>query len=229
MLLQKLLAIAEVGGPAVLYLLILLSVVSVGIVIERTIYFRRRRIDAPKLGRKLVELLRAGDVEGARNLLAATPGVEAEVVHDALGWYHDGYEPVAEVLGGGCKERRKGYESGLLFLGTLGNNAPFVGLFGTVLGIVVAFRELASAAGSTGGMNNVMGGIAEALVSTAVGILVAIPAVVAFNVFQKKCVQLEENVETIGALVMAQMKSHKDGFHTRKRNENGTRTPHVEA
>jgi len=228
MLLQKLLAIAEVGGPAVLYLLLLLSVVSVGIVIERWYYFRKRRIDAPRLGRRLVEMLRTGDVDGARALLEATPGVEAEVVNDALGWYQDGYEPVAEVLGGGTKERRKRYESGLLFLGTLGNNAPFVGLFGTVLGIVVAFRELANAAGSTGGMNNVMGGIAEALVSTAVGILVAIPAVVAFNVFQKKCVQLEENVETMGALVLAQMKSHRDGFHVRKRVDNGAR-PHVEA
>lgn len=229
MLLQKLLAIAEVGGPAVLYLLILLSVVSVGIVIERTIYFRRRRIDAPKLGRKLVELLRAGDVEGARNLLAATPGVEAEVVHDALGWYHDGYEPVAEVLGGGCKERRKGYESGLLFLGTLGNNAPFVGLFGTVLGIVVAFRELASAAGSTGGMNNVMGGIAEALVSTAVGILVALPAVIAYNLFQKKTQDLEENVQSMGSLVLAQLKSVKDGFAARSRGRAQRPLAHSEA
>jgi biopolymer transport protein ExbB/biopolymer transport protein TolQ len=227
MLLQKLLSIAEVGGPAVLYLLLALSVVSVGIVIERWVYFRRRRIDAARMGRRLVEYLRGGDIESARRMLQSTRGVEAEVLDEALAWYHDGYEAVAEVLAGGVKERRKGYESGLLFLGTLGNNAPFVGLFGTVLGIVTAFRELASASGNAGGMNNVMSGIAEALVATAVGILVAIPAVVAFNVFQKKCAGLEENVETIGALILAQMKSHKDGFHVKKRAEHGR--PHVEA
>ena len=130
-------------------------------------------------------------------------------MRDALGWYDDGPDAVAEVLAGGTKERRKGYESGLLFLGTLGNNAPFVGLFGTVLGIVTAFRELASAAGSTNGMNNVMGGIAEALVATAVGILVALPAVIAYNAFQKKCQDLEENTQSIGNLVLAQMKSHE--------------------
>ena len=148
-------------------------------------------------------------------MLKGTRGVEAEVLDEALGWYADGYDAVAEVLTAGTKERRKGYESGLLFPGTLGNNAPFVGLFGTVLGIVTAFKELAGAAGNTNGMNNVMSGIAEALVATAVGILVAIPAVIAYNAFTKKCQDLEENVMSMGNLVLAQMKSHKDGFYTR--------------
>lgn len=215
MLVQKLLSIAQVSGQAVLYILLALSVLSIGVIIERWWYFRARRIDAPKLGRRIVELLRAGDLEGAHLLLQSTRGVEAEVLDEALAWYGDGYDAVAEVLAGGTKERRKGYESGLLFLGTLGNNAPFVGLFGTVLGIVTAFRELAGAAGSSAGMNNVMSGIAEALVATAVGILVALPAVIFYNVFQKKTLDLEDNVQSIGALILAQMKSHKDGFHVR--------------
>jgi biopolymer transport protein ExbB/biopolymer transport protein TolQ len=215
MLVQKLLSIAQVSGQAVLYILLALSVISIGIILERWIYFLRRRIDAPAVGRKVVDYLRQGDVEGARAYLGTLPGVEAAVIRDALGWYADGYDAVAEVINGGVKERRKGYESGLLFLGTLGNNAPFVGLFGTVLGIVTAFRELANAAGSSAGMNNVMGGIAEALVATAVGILVALPAVIAYNSFTKKCQDLEENTQSIGSLVLAQMKSHKDGFHVR--------------
>src|SRR5262245_61649434 len=224
MLVQKLLAIAQVGGQSVLYVLLALSVLSVGLVLERWWYFRKRRIDARVLGRKIVEFLRKGDIDQAQALLKRTPGVEAEVLHEALDWYADGYEAVEQVLMGGTKERRKGYEAGLLFLGTLGNNAPFVGLFGTVLGIVTAFRELAGAAGNTAGMNNVMSGIAEALVATAVGILVALPAVIAYNVFQKKTQDLEENVQSIGSLILAQMKSHHDGFHTRfpvvkKRNE----------
>jgi biopolymer transport protein ExbB/biopolymer transport protein TolQ len=215
MLVQKLLSIAQVGGQAVLYVLLALSVLSVGIVIERWWYFRKRRIDAPKVGRRLVEYLKKNDLDGARDYLKMLPGVEAEVLYEGLGWYRDGYEAVEQVISSGVKERRAGYESGLLFLGTLGNNAPFVGLFGTVLGIVTAFRELAGAAGSSAGMNNVMGGIAEALVATAVGILVALPAVISYNVFQKKTQDLEENVQSIGSLVLAQMKSHQDGFHTR--------------
>ncbi len=215
MLVQKLLSIAQVGGQAVLYVLLALSVLSIGLVIERWWYFRKRRIDAAALGRKLVVLLRKDDLKAAQELLAATPGVEAEVLREALDWYADGYEAVEQVIAGGVKERRKGYESGLLFLGTLGNNAPFIGLFGTVLGIVTAFRELAGAAGNTNGMNNVMGGIAEALVATAVGILVALPAVIAYNIFQKKTQDLEENVQSIGNLILAQMKSHRDGFHVK--------------
>ena len=142
MLVQKLLSIAQVSGQAVLYILLALSVVSIGIILERFVYFARRKIDAAAVGRKVVDYLRDDDVEGARTYLKTLPGVEADVVRDALGWYDDGPDAVAEVLAGGTKERRKGYESGLLFLGTLGNNAPFVGLFGTVLGIVTAFREL---------------------------------------------------------------------------------------
>jgi len=120
-------------------------------------------------------------------------------------------------------------ERGLAVLGTLGNNAPFIGLFGTVLGIVTAFRELAGAAGNSAGMNNVMGGIAEALVATAVGILVALPAVIAYNVFQKKTQDLEENVQSIGGLILAQMKSHRDGFHTKFPSARAAHAKRVEA
>ncbi len=204
MLAQKLLSVAQVGASVVLYLLLALSVLSIGVIIERAIWFWKRRIDAPALGRHLSRLLAAGDRAGASKLLASMPGVEAEVLAEALGWYARGPEAVAEILSTAVKERRKRFEGGLLFLGTLGNNAPFIGLFGTVLGVVTAFRELG--ANATGAMGNVMGGIAEALVATAVGILVALPAVIAYNVFQKKSADLEENVAALGGLVLAEMK-----------------------
>ena len=119
MLVQKLLSIAQVGGQAVLYVLLALSVLSIGIVIERWWYFKKRRIDAAALGRQIVALLREGDVGGAQQLLRVTPGIEAEVLREALDWYPDGYEAVEQVIAGGIKERRRGYESGHLFLGTL--------------------------------------------------------------------------------------------------------------
>jgi biopolymer transport protein ExbB/TolQ len=208
-LIQKLLAIAEVTGQAVLYLLLALSVLSIGIIFERWIWFRRRRVDAKALGRAIVEKLRAGDVKGAISLCSRERAVEAEVLGEALGWWDDGYASVEQVLAGGVQERRKSFESGLLFLGTLGNNAPFIGLFGTVLGIVTAFRELGANA-SGGAMGNVMSAIAEALVATAIGILVALPAVIAYNVFQKKTQDVEDNVQSIGTLLLAQMKSAKE-------------------
>src|SRR3954464_12253293 len=90
---------------------------------------------------------------------------------------------VAEAISSIIEKRRLQYEQGLFILGTLGNNAPFVGLFGTVLGIIRAFADLSMS--NKAGAQTVMAGISEALVATAVGLFVAIPAVLAFNVFQR--------------------------------------------
>jgi biopolymer transport protein ExbB/biopolymer transport protein TolQ len=209
-MMEKLLDIAGVGGTVVLVLLIALSVISVGIIVERWIYFRRRRLDAARLAADVLADLSSGDRAAAIRRLEAMRAVEAAVLRDALDWWDAGPEAFTEILHKGLTLRRKDFEPGLVFLGTLGNNAPFVGLFGTVLGIIVAFRELSSAAanvaGGTGNMNNVMSGIAEALVSTAIGILVAVPAVVFFNVFQKRTVVIEDNVAALGNVVCAEMK-----------------------
>src|SRR5436190_2098206 len=76
----------------------------------------------------------------------------------------------------------------------LGNNAPFVGLLGTVIGVINAFHALGDSNAAKGGMGNVMAAIAEALVATGVGLVVALPAVVAYNVAQKKASNIEANV-----------------------------------
>ncbi len=207
---DKLLDIAGVGGSVVLVLLLALSVISIGIIIERTVYFAKRKVDANRLASDVLARLAADDRDGLIAMLKRMPALEAAALADAMAWYDGGPEAFDEILKKGLVLRRKEFESGLVFLGTLGNNAPFVGLFGTVLGIIVAFRELssaaASAAGGSGGMNNVMSGIAEALVSTAVGILVAVPAVIFFNMFQKKTVVIEDNVGALGNAVLAHMK-----------------------
>ncbi len=108
------------------------------------------------------------------------------------------------------RQHRPQVEVGLLFLGTLGNNAPFIGLFGTVLGIMTSFRQLGSSQGASG-MDNVMGSIGEALTATAIGILVALPAVIGYNVFQKKGADIEENAAALGNIVLASMKSAAAG------------------
>jgi biopolymer transport protein ExbB/biopolymer transport protein TolQ len=202
----QLMNVAEQIATTVLYLLIALSVLSMAIAIERLIYFSQRKVDATALGRELAKRLASGDLEGARAQLKDSKAVEAFVMTEALGWVDRGVDSVREVIEGSLREKKKEYERGLLYLGTLGNNAPFVGLFGTVLGIVSAFKELGNA-GASGQMGNVMSGIAEALIATAIGILVAIPAVVAFNYFQKRAGDVEENVATLTNYLFAQMKS----------------------
>ena len=93
-------------------------------------------------------------------------------------------ESLAEIAQDSVLRARLAWERGLAILATIGSNAPFIGLFGTVLGIIKAFHDLSQQVG--GGAQAVTAGISESLVATAVGILVAIPAVVAFNLFQRK-------------------------------------------
>jgi biopolymer transport protein ExbB/TolQ len=213
MLIKELLNIAELVGTAVLYVLMALSVISLGITIERLVYYARRRVDAAALGKALAARLREKDLIGMRTLLEGSRSVEAAVLREALPWLERGTDSLQEVVEGALREKKKEYEWGQLFLGTLGNNAPFVGLFGTVLGIVNSFKELASATGGGGQMGNVMGGISEALVATAVGILVAIPAVVAFNWFSKRSADIEDNVATLTNYLFAELKSTHAAVH----------------
>jgi biopolymer transport protein ExbB/TolQ len=231
MLIEKLLAVAQVGGSAVLYILIALSIWSISIILERWWFYRSRRVNAPQLAEQLLKKLHENDRKGAMAALQASKSIEAEVLAGGLEWYDRGPDAVREILVKGVRDRRKATERGLLFLGTLGNNAPFIGLFGTVLGIVTAFKELGAAAsggGGAGNMNSVMGGIAEALIATAVGILAAIPAVVAYNTFTKKAGDIEENVGALGNALIAYMKGDEHLDHplaeTRSSGANPTAT-----
>ena len=92
---------------------------------------------------------------------------------------------------------RKDYERYLVILGTLGNNAPFIGLFGTVIGVIQAFQDLST--DSQGGAEVVMSGISEALVATAAGLAAAIPAVIAFNFFMNKIRIVETEFQSFSA------------------------------
>jgi biopolymer transport protein ExbB/TolQ len=205
-LMQKLVFVAQIASQAVLYVLLALSVISIGVIFERWWFFFRRRDDIDELSDRLKRALKRGDLNAARKALHDSPSIQAAIAAEAMEWYVDGPDAVEQILVKAVRQRRKTFEAGLLFLGTLGNNAPFIGLFGTVLGIVTAFRELG--ANSMGAMGNVMGGIAEALIATAVGILVALPAVISYNIFQKKSADVEDQAAGLGNVIIAAMKSH---------------------
>src|SRR6185295_18988956 len=177
-----------------------------GVILERWWFFRRRRDDISALSDAVRKGLARGDWSAVKKALGGSKSLEAEIVAEAVDWHAEGPEAVEQIMAKAMRLRRKKFESGLLFLGTLGNNAPFIGLFGTVLGIVTAFRELG---GNQMGaaMGNVMSGIAEALLATAVGLLVAIPAVVFYNVFQKKGADIEEQAAALGNVVIASMRA----------------------
>jgi biopolymer transport protein ExbB len=181
---QKLLAFTLLGTQWVLWLLIALSVLSIAIMIERFLYLVSRRVDLDRLMRDVREGLRAGDAEGIAKRYAGSEAIEAVVAVTGLREASRGAAATAEAMAAARSRQRQLMERHLAVLGTLGNNAPFIGLFGTVLGIIRAFHDLKENAQS--GADAVMGGISEALVATAVGLLVAIPAVMAFNYFNRR-------------------------------------------
>jgi biopolymer transport protein ExbB len=198
---ERLLAFTLLGSEWVLWLLIILSVISVAVMVERAITLRSRAPDPETLASRLSGLLASGDFAGARAALGPPTSPEVRVALAGLAELPRGRMPAVEAMAAAKSRERLAMERYLGILGTLGNNAPFIGLFGTVLGIIKAFADLSKNQG--GGAAVVMAGISEALVATAVGLLVAIPAVVAFNIFQGKVRRIIGRVDAMAHLVLS--------------------------
>lgn len=183
MLTQRILAFSLIGGEWVLWLLVGLSLVSFAVLFDRVIFYLRTRESLPSIEPKLIEALGNDDIAAARSTLSGD-GLVRNVLRAGVDVIAQGKESsaVEQAMLGALAREKSRYESRLNILGTIGNNAPFVGLFGTVLGIILAFNQLGKLDASQASSNQlVMGAISEALVATGVGIAVAIPAVAAFN------------------------------------------------
>jgi len=176
---EKLLGITLGSADWILWLLAALSVLSIAVILERTVFFMTHRLgNAPEV----LRLLSKGDFEGALKAVANAQGLEAEVVRQGIASAPRGPHAADEIMASTMAKERARYEKFLSFLGTLGSNSPFVGLFGTVLGIIKAFHDLGRIAVKGAAIQQtVMSGVSEALVATAAGLAVAIPAVVAYN------------------------------------------------
>ena len=204
---EALRAFTLVGGDWVLWVLIFASILSVTVMIERLLYFYRNRTPVDRFLEAFTERLGRDDISGAAALADITKGAEARIAKVALSHFADGEQVVEQMMASRKVSERLRLERYLMILGTMGNNAPFFGLFGTVLGIIKAFHDLAAAGGGAGSSTAVMSGISEALVATAMGLLVAIPAVIAYNFFVKKVKEFAANAETIERIILAHLKS----------------------
>jgi biopolymer transport protein ExbB len=197
---EHILAFTLLGSEWVLWLLVLLSILSVAIMVERGIAMSGRLLDFDVASSKLQEEVAAGDLKAARELLGEPKSPEVRVALVGLEQLPRGTTPAVEAMASARARERLALENHLGILGTLGNNAPFIGLFGTVLGIIKAFADLAK--NQSGGAAVVMAGIADALVATAVGLLVALPAVVAHNIFQGRIRRTMGRVDAIAHIIL---------------------------
>ena len=213
MIVERLLKVALLGSSWVLYLLLALSVFSFSTMFERYLYFRRHSVDFEALRRQLRKHLQDEDLASAEKLLVASKAIEARVALEALRWAAGGPGAMTDAVDSELSRVKSELERGSNLLGTLGNNAPFVGLLGTVLGVIISFHALGDAGQNTQAMGGVMAGIAEALVATGVGLFVALPAVVAYNVIQKRIGEVESGALSLTKLLTAYVRAANHGSH----------------
>jgi biopolymer transport protein ExbB len=213
------------GAAWVLWLLFALSFASVAVALERAWVFRNAHADLDSLVRELRKLLRKSDLARARQLLTEGRSVEQRVVTAGFAELDNGPRAAEEAMAAAIGLERSRLEKRLLFLGTVGNNAPFIGLLGTVIGVVGAFDALgapqamsnAMVASSALAPERVMGTIAEALVATAVGLIVAIPAVAVFNYFQGRVTAALADAQTLGHVLLAHLERKTEEDTGRRR------------
>jgi biopolymer transport protein ExbB len=195
------------GATWVLWLLLGLSVLALAIVLERAAFFCRTRERRDALRRELARGISGHRLDDVTRYLAGASSLEAHIVR--AGVDASCPEEAQELMASEAQLQRLRAERNLAFLGTLGNNAPFVGLFGTVIGIIGAFAELDASGGRL--TTALMAEIGEALTATAVGILVALPAVAAYNAFQR-AIQVRLGAgDALGRLLVAHLHVEERG------------------
>jgi biopolymer transport protein ExbB/TolQ len=187
-------------GGATIVVILLASVVSLVVAIERMIALWGAGGKTRELGQLIARHLLRGEVAAARSAADRSTALSSDL-------FRAGFERATKTTGDALhaavdRERVQlamKMKRGLWVLATIGATAPFVGLFGTVWGIMRSFKDLGLdvESGGTGGSGAVMAGISEALIATAVGIVVAVEAVVLYNVFQARLSRLNVELKLI--------------------------------
>ncbi len=207
--LEFLRTLALTGGEWVLWALILMFVVTLVIIGERYWVLRAERDSLNLLTSYAVKLIEGDDFAEAATRARKINCVSSRILMAALQHAQTGVASMQERVSMARTKGRHTLNKNILFLGTLGSNAPFIGLFGTVLGVIKAFHDLA---GATEGADAAMSGLSEALIATAVGLVVAIPALMAFNFLQKRADDILIDTDNLIHLVTARVTAdRRDG------------------
>lgn len=205
MLTERLFSLAQGGAEIILWLLLFLSVISIGLILERWLTLRSINNRSNRAKIRMREALQSNNLDDLEEIGKDRESLEGRALGYGLRHIKEsGINGLPEIFNSFALLERPQLERSLNFLATIGSNAPFIGLLGTVLGIMKAFRDLSQNAAT--GNEAVMLGIAEALVATAVGLLVAIPAVIAYNFFSRQVRSSLQSLETVRELCVAYAK-----------------------
>ena len=202
---EKIFAVAHVADQAVLVLLLILSILSIGMIFERFFALRRVSAESQKVRTRIRAALQSNSVEDFEDIARDPSSLEGRAASYALRHMKDsGSKGVEEIFNTYALTEKPDLDKFLGFLATVGSNAPYIGLFGTVLGIMKAFQDLA--ASPEAGQQTVMAGISSALIATAIGLFVAIPAVIFYNYYSKQVRGIMQSLESVKELCLAYSK-----------------------
>jgi biopolymer transport protein TolQ len=202
---EKIFSIAHYAEFVILIFLIILSVVSIGLILERYFSLKKLTNESARVRNRLKLALQSNSPEDVEDLAKDPTSIEGRAAGYALKHMRDsGNKGVEEIFNTFALLERPEIEKYLSFLATIASNAPYVGLLGTVLGIMKAFNDLALA--PEAGQQTVMAGISSALIATAAGLFVAIPAVIFYNYFNKQVRGIFQSLESVKELTLAYAK-----------------------
>ncbi|OFZ10857.1 MAG: tolQ protein [Bdellovibrionales bacterium RBG_16_40_8] len=207
MLTEKFFVIAQIGHETTLWVLVLLSILSVAFIIERFVALSQIQKKSTAMVKQIQDTLQSNTLKEIEVLSRDRDSLEGRGLAYGLRHIKEyGARGLEEIFNSYAQNERPDLEKRLNFLATVGSNAPFIGLLGTVFGIMDAFRGLAT---SQGEIQAVLLGISQALVATATGLLVAIPAVIAYNYFQKRVKRIMQSLESTRDVCVAYAKTLK--------------------
>jgi biopolymer transport protein ExbB len=205
MLTERIFAFAHWADQVVLWILLVLSIVSVGMILERFFTLRKIAKKSEAVRTRIKLALQSHSIQDVEELEKDPESIEGRALHFAMKHIKEsGSKGLEEVFNSVALMEKPELEKFLSFLATVGSNAPYIGLLGTVLGIMKAFNDLAQS--PEAGQQTVMAGISLALVATAAGLAVAIPAVIAYNYYQRKVKGIMQSLEAVKELCLAYAK-----------------------
>ena len=190
----------KMDWPVLLPILIC-SILVLGVVINKWSYFKKNKRDIAVYMRELNRELETADLRAAQDTAIRCGGVVGEVIEEAVRIFNEQKKGFSRAFDISATLATRKLESNLTILGTIGGVAPFLGLFGTVVRILLTFKDMA-AAGHAAQAADVMYGIGSALIATAFGLGVAIVAVIFFNLFQSVVKHFENDFNLIKLLFL---------------------------
>ncbi len=203
---EKIFAIAHYADQVVLFVLLIMSIVSIAMIFERFMSLKKIGAESERIRARIRMALQTNSLQDFEDIAKDPTSIEGRAAGHAMKHLKsNGEKGFEEVFNTFVLTEKPDLEKFLPVLATISSNAPFIGLLGTVLGIMKAFNDLAQA--TDAGQQTVMAGISTALVATAAGLFVAIPASMFYNYFTRKVRSVLSSVESVKELGLAYTKT----------------------